>query len=106
MLGFHARTSPPRCETIAAVLNSHTGEVVRRSFGTFHKSALKLCDNQAVLHWIHNDRKALKPWVRSRVIEINRFTTRSQWYYVESSNLIADLGTRRGAKLTDVDADS
>ena len=35
-----------------------------------------------------------------------RFTLRSQWYYIESKKLIADLGTRRGVKLSDVDANS
>ena len=99
-------TTQPRAELIAALLNSHTGQVVKRAFGDLHKKALKLGDNQVVLHWIHNDRKALKPWTRSRVIEICRFTDRSQWFYVESEKLIADLGTRRGAKLKDVDSNS
>ena len=95
-------TTQPRCELIAAMLNSHTGEVVKRAFGKYHKSSIKLSDSQIVLHWINNDHKALKQWVRTRVIEILRFTTRKQWYFVESELLIADLGTRRGVKLLDV----
>ena len=99
-------TTQPRCETVAGVLNTHTGEVVRRSFGSYHKSSIKLSDSQILLHWIYNDEKALKVWVRTRVIEILRFTLRSQWYFVDSENLIADLGTRKGAKLADVDKNS
>ena len=99
-------TTQPRAELIAAMLNSHTGEVVKRAFGSLHKKSWKLSDSQIVLFWINNHQKALKQWVRTRVIEILRFTLRSQWFYIESKKLIADLGTRRGVKLHDVDADS
>ena len=67
---------------------------------------IKLGDNQIVLHWIHNDQKALKQWVRTRVIEICRFTLRCWWYYIDSKKLIADLGTRRGVKPPDVGPNS
>ena len=96
----------PRAELVAGMLNAHTGEVVRRAFGDYHKESIKLSDSQIVLHWLNNDQKALKQYVRTRVIEILRFTIREQWYYVESKLLIADLGTRRGAKLCGVGKDS
>ena len=99
-------TTQPRGELLAALLNTHTGEVVKRAFGHFHKKSIKLSDSQIVLFWINNEHKALKPWVRTRVIEILRFTLRSSWYYIESKKLIADLGTRRGVNLSDVDANS
>ena len=94
--------SQPRAELIAANLNAHTGEVVRRSLKKFHESALKLTDSQIVLHWITNKELRLKEWVRNRVVEILRFTSPSMWKYVESSNMIADIGTRRGARIEDV----
>ena len=96
-------SNQPRGELGAGMLNAHTGEVVRRAFGDYHKGAIKLSDSMIVLHWIRNGWKILKQYVRSRVIEILRFTYRSWWYYVESSLLIADLGTRKGASLKDVD---
>ena len=40
------------------------------------------------------------------LIEMLRFTEKSWWYYVESSQMIADLGTRRGVTLNQVDQDS
>ena len=40
--------------------------------------------------------------VRNRIIEIQRLTNHTQWKYVESKNNIADIGTRKGAKLCDV----
>ena len=42
-------------------------------------------------------------WVRNRVIEINRLVDVSCWRYVDSKNMIADLGTRKGAKINDVE---
>ena len=96
----------PRAELIGALLNTHTGEVVRRSFHKWHKSSIKLTDSQIVLHWINNDEKPLKQWIRNRVIEILRYTSVNQWYYVHSKDMIADIGTRRGASLEDVNQSS
>ena len=91
----------PRAELIAANINAHTGEVVRRSLGKFHRNALKLTDSQIVIHWISHKELRLKQWVRSRVVEILRFTKTSSWRYIHSSDMIADIGTRRGAKVAD-----
>ena len=99
-------TTQPRAELIAVMHNAHTGEVVRRAFGKYHKSAIKLSDSQIVLHWLNNDQKALKQWVRTRVIESLRFTLPSQWFFVISEDMVADIGTRRGAKLSDVNSSS
>jgi len=99
-------TTQPRAELIAAVLNTHTGEVVKRAFQHHHKRSMKLTDSQVVLHWISNGDKALKQWVRNRVIEIQRFTSISDWYYINTTNMLADLGTRGGVNLHDVNEDS
>ena len=91
--------SQPRAELYAALLNSHTGEVVRKSLQKWHQSSIKLSDSQIVLHWLNNDKKTLKQWVRCRVIESLRFTKSDQWHYVQSNQMIADIGTRRGPTL-------
>ena len=75
-------TTQPRAELIAATLNAHTGEVVRRSFQNHHKSSLKLTDSQIALFWINSSEKQLKPWVRNRVAEIQRFTDVNSWKFV------------------------
>ena len=98
--------SLPRAELYAALLNTHTGEIVRRSFKNLVKSSKKFTDSQITLHWITNDEKPLKQWVRNRVLEIHRFTVKDQWCYVQSKNMIADIGTRRGATIQDVDQSS
>ena len=75
---------------------------MKRSLGEFHKYALKITDSQIVLHWIHNSSLPLKQWTRNRVVEILRFTDTGQWKFVQSSDMIADIGTRPGASIADV----
>ena len=96
----------PRAELFAAVLNTHTGEVVRRALQSSYEKSLKLTDSQIVLHWISNDVIVLKQWVRNRVIEIRRFTSPSTWQYINTKEMLADIGTRKGASLADVDQNS
>ena len=67
---------------------------------------MKLTDSQVVLHWLSNHEKAVKQWVRNRVIEILRFTDSSEWFFISSHNMIADLGTRRVDDLRLVDQNS
>ena len=98
--------SQPRAELFAAVLNAHTGEVVKRSLGKYHQSYKKLKDSQIALHWVSSSNKPLKQRARNRVIEIRRFTLPEQWKYVRSKDMIADLGTRKGVKNEQVDQDS
>ena len=96
----------PRAELFAANLNAHTGEVVKRSFGDYHKTAVKLTDSQITLHWINNRELPLKQWVRNHVIEISRFTDVNSWMYIKNSNMIADIGTRMGATIKDISPES
>ena len=98
--------SQPRAELNAALLNTYSGEIVRRAFREYHKSHVKLSDSQIVLFWIQNSDKPLNQWVRNRVIDIKRFTSADDWYYVDSDNMIADIGTRKEATLKDVGPDS
>ena len=58
--------------------------------------------SQIVLHWINNIKSVMKQWVRNRAIEINRLTECKSWKYVNSKDIIANLGTRKGAKVADV----
>ena len=61
-----------------------------------------LTDSQIALFWVNNTQGELKQWVRNRVIEMNRLSNREDWYYIETSNMTADINTRRGAKISDV----
>ena len=84
----------PRGELFAALLNAHTGEVVRRALSKIHKKSIKFTDSQIVLFWLTNVEKTLELWNRNRVVEILRFTLSASWRYVASEDMIADIGTR------------
>ena len=99
-------TTQPRGEMEAAVLNTHTGNVVRRALKDKHTGWTKITDSQIVLHWISNDDITLKPFTRNRVIEVQRFTNSNDWVYINTKRMMADIGTRKGAKLEDVNAES
>ena len=97
--------SQHRIELFAVTLNAHTGEIVKRSLKTYQKSSIKLTDSQIVLHWLHNESAQLKQWTKNRVIEIHRFTGKSQWRYINSTDMIADISTRKGAKIGNVNSE-
>jgi len=94
----------PRAELYAALVNTHAGEVVRKSFQ--HATSVKFTDSQIVLYWITKPTIQLKQWVRNRVNEIKRLTSSSQWVYVQTNDMIADIGTRRCTSVEEVDQSS
>lgn len=94
-------TTIPRGELMAATMNASTGFIVKRALREKHIKSYKLTDSQVTLHWIGSN-GTLKPYVRRRVIEINRLTNLNDWGYVDSNNMIADLGTRKGMTINDV----
>ena len=96
----------PRAELFAATLNATTAHIVRLSLQDHIESRLSLIDSQIALFWIANTQSELKQWARNRVIEITRLTDKNNWYYVDTKNNSADIATRRGAKITDISAES
>ena len=98
--------SQPRAESLALEMNAKTGHVVKIAFGEKHQSCLKLSDSQVALHWANCTRNKLKLWVRNRVIETNRLIESKDLRYVDTKNMIADIGTRKGATLDDIRSDS
>ena len=84
----------------------HTGEVVRRSFQKLHQNSIKFSDSQIVLYWINNEDRPIKQWAKNSVVEIRRFSNVSQWNYINTSEMIADIGTGRRIKLKDIDQNS
>ena len=96
----------PRAEFLAASLNASTGHVVKTALGDRHANCIKLTDSQVALFWINSYRSKLKMWVRNHHIHINRLAPRELWRCVKSQDMIADLGTRKGATINDVGPDS
>ncbi len=87
-------------------MNTHTGHIVKTSLGERHRFADKFTDSQVTLFWLTKDRCKLKVWVRNRVKEVLRLSEIESWRYVSSKDMIADLGTRRGASIEDVGPNS
>ncbi len=96
----------PRAELFAATLNATTAHIVKLSLSDHIEDRISLIDSQIALFWIANVQSELKQWARNRVIEITRLTNKNNWYYVNSKNNSADIATRRGAKITDISANS
>ena len=63
-------------------------------------------DSEIALFWITSQTKRQKPWVRNRAIEVNRFSKPEDWVHTESAKNPADVGTRKGATIEDVNEDS
>ena len=54
------KMSQPRAELFAAVVNVHSGEIVKRSLYKYHCSSIKFTDSQIVLYWISNEDKTIE----------------------------------------------
>ena len=111
LLFARTRTVPrdmtqPRAELLAASLNASTGHIIKTALGDRHKKCFKLTDSQVALFWINSYRSKLKMWVRNQCIHIKRLAPKEWWSYVKSQDMIADIGTRKGAKIEDVGPDS
>ena len=114
LLFFRSKVVPgglshPRAELLAATLTTHTDETAKRAFqdkgNIYHKGSVKLSDSQVTLHWIYNQKKPLKQWVRNRVIEITRFTQPRDWMFVGSEDMTADIDTQHVSHLDVVGKD-
>ena len=93
---------PEGTATPRGAMNAAKGYVVKKAFGQYHKKSIKLSDSTVALHWISSQFTLLKTLVRTRVVEINRLGDTSSWSYVDSKNMLADIGTRKGTKIGDV----
>ena len=98
---IHDHTTP-RGEMVAAVLNASTGFVVKSSLKDRVKRSWYVTDSQVTLYLINSTTAALKTWPRNRVVEVNRLSNRTEWYHTKRQNMVADLGTRKGATVQQV----
>ena len=87
-------------------MNATGGHVATLALRDLQKGRIKLTDSQVDLHWLSNDTRVYKPWVKNQVIEINRLADKQSWFYVKSCNMIADIGNRKGVTLQDIDSSS
>ena len=99
-------SSIPRAELKACTMGATLAKVISGNLKGKVKNVWFVSDSTIALSWINSDTRPMTIGVRNNVIEILRFTDRSQWYHVDGINNLADLGTRDGVKLQDIDQDS
>ena len=102
---IHDHTAP-RGELAAAVLDASSSHFVKTALGEMHKRSWHVTDSQVTLYILNSMKATLKPWSRNRVIETTRLTDISNWYHTKRENMIADIGTRRGAKISQISPES
>ena len=85
----------PRLELMAAVVAARLATFVVSSLSPINEdiSIHLWSDSQIVLYWLHSH-KTLKPFVVSRVQEINELFTPTAWRYCPTADNPADLLTR------------
>ena len=93
----------PKGELRACVLATHLAHTAKFNLGEQFKSSMYVSDSSIALFWIGVDSRPLEVAVRNCVISIRRFSSPSQWYHVDTSSNLADLGTRH-AEVTEVNS--
>jgi hypothetical protein len=95
----------PKAELKAAVMGAISCDMVKKNLGEMLGEVMYVTDSTICLHWINQDDRPLQTAVRNGVIEVRRFSDRSQWFHVDTSLNIADLGTRE-AEIQSIQEDS
>ena len=84
----------PRGELRAAVMSSSLAHSAKHNLRSQLIDSIYVTDSTIVLHWLHHDERPLETAVRNSVIEIRRLSDLSQWFHIDGTLNIADLGTR------------
>ena len=84
----------PRAELRAAVVSASLAHSVKHNLRSQITSSIYVSDSTIVLHWLNQDERPLETAVRNSVIEIRRLSDVRQWFHIDGTLNIADLGTR------------
>lgn len=85
----------PRLELNAAFLLSNLQNKVKNALKINFSQTYLWVDSNIVLAWIHStEPNKLKPYVKNRVIEINKNSDKESWHWVPSKDNPADLISR------------
>ena len=91
----------PRAELRAAVMSASLAHSALHNLRSQCSDASYVTDSTIVLHWLNHDERPLETAVRNAVIEIRRLSDVKQWFHVDGTLNIADLGTRH-ATIADI----
>ena len=95
----------PRGELRAAVMSASLAHSVKHNLQSQCSEPLYVTDSTIVLHWLNHDERPLETAVRNSVIEIRRLSDVKQWFHIDGTINIADLGTRH-ASVSDINLNS
>ena len=84
----------PRAEMKAAVVGCTLADVVKKNLKGKVTKSIYVTDSSIVLSWLNQDARPMSIAIRNSVIEVRRFSNRSDWFHIDTKNNIADLGTR------------
>ena len=91
----------PRAELRAAVVSASLAHSVKHNLRSRITNSLYVSDSTIILHWLNQDERPLETAVRNSVIEIRRLSDVRQWFHIDGTLNIADLGTR-DASVSDI----
>ena len=100
------RMTTPRIEMQSAVLGVRLSKSIINSCCFNFRSVTYLSDSKCTLATLAKESTALKEIMGNRVAEVRNFTDMRQWYYVQSAENTADLCTRSGATVEDLEKNS
>ena len=95
----------PRAELKAMVVGATLSFCTRKAAGSKLRDVMYVTDSAICLYWLQQDQRPLQTAVRNGVIEIKRLTDESSWFHIDSSNNVADIGTRSEVEV-DIGKDS
>ena len=84
----------PKAELKSAVAAAVLAHVVKTNLGNKCNRVVYVTDSTICLFWITQDDRPLQLGVRNAVLEIRRFSEPADWYHIDTSLNVADLGTR------------
>jgi len=101
------RLTVPRMELQAALLSVRLAARVRAAMRMEFEDVRYFTDNTSVLGMIRSDSASMVEFVGTRVSEIkSKSDPEKEWFWVETSRNLADMGTRKAVKPADLGEES
>lgn len=86
--------SIPRLELQAALIGARLAKTVAESLTIPIGQRFYWTDNRDVMCWINSDHRRYSQFVGFRVTEILELTDSKDWYWIQSKENVADMGTK------------
>jgi Pao retrotransposon peptidase/Family of unknown function (DUF5641)/Integrase zinc binding domain len=93
----NAKRTIPELELQIAVNICKMVEVIKNKHTITFDEFIYFTDNQAVLEWIKNEGQKSTVYVHNRVKKINELSQKSEWKWIPTQFMVADLGTKESA---------